>query len=1061
MEETDFSFLKETGVIMKQNFIKISFTILIFFSTFLFSSSVSAAISPYPLFGQNPQHTGQSEFSGPQTNEIKWISDLSKIYSRANIAPVISSNGTIYFIRNKGIVYAVNPNGTLKWEKDLNQSINSKSPAIGIDGTIYLGTDKGNLIALNQEDGSIKWTYSTPSQEWIPSAPTISIINEQETIYFGSPDNNLYAIDSHGNLKWTFPTNNFIDNSPAISQDGTIYFGSADQYLYALNPDSTLKWKFDLENSTASSPAIDENGIIYIGTGTGGGKAKFYAINPNGSEKWNYEHTNRIGSPSIDELNQTVYLPVDGSYNQSKLIALNKENGELKWEYETNSDAGWFFSKLAIDKDGTIYGGREYLYAVNPNGELKWKYDKWTESYLSPAIGKDGTLYVPYRESGSGWTGNPIYQLVAFGREQIDNTPPQISNISIEPNKLKPNQPSIIKAKITDKSEIISVKAILSSLGQVFLFDNGESLDETANDGIYTVQWTISEGTNLGEYTLTIVAEDEFENQAIDNSESFEVVSTISEQKQKELIEDYFPYWKFSQGEEYHPTGFYFDNDADVENNRENYEIKKGDWAKPYVYAHTVEDNNYFTIQYWMYMAFNEHPVWFDHEHDFDATIFVIFDKNNLNQPIEVRFARHWSMGICPWSRVVKKDTTHSVVYVAEGSHGGYHSEDMGYFDIFNPGGLTYSPNFFNYYKVGNCIEQTTKEINGEQREFCLLENKLLKGEAQNEPIDGYWPNQFGNPAPWKSEDAALPWFKDRWNQTRPTGIINQIKFEVACPVDLHIYDPQGRHIGINYQTNEPEIQIPEAIFQQQGEKQYIMIPNPIKGDYQVEIVGTDNGEYDFTMIASEDMKLIEKQEKKNIPVVKDEIQTFTVLGLWESPKEIKEKAIDDLESIENDNRIIQKNIQKAISLINKSLNQNFWINDTHLDKKQGGKVFNYELRAVARLKLLEKISKKLKINDPDLFSSFEKVENRLAKADYLLAETAIDEAKNTEVKNDRFKKRIEKIIKKAEKELKKAKQDLENDKPIKSIIHSKRSWSYSQMAMRLAEIPNRSKKNK
>jgi hypothetical protein len=67
----------------------------------------------------------------------------------------------------------------------------------------------------------------------------------------------------------------------------------------------------------------------------------------------------------------------------------------------------------------------------------------------------------------------------------------------------------------------------------------------------------------------------------------------------------------------------------------------------------------------------------------------------------------------------------------------------MGSLDIFNPGGLTYNPNFFNYYKVGDCIKEIEKEINGEQRKFCQVENELIKGNAQNEPADGYWPKDF------------------------------------------------------------------------------------------------------------------------------------------------------------------------------------------------------------------------------------------------------------------------------------------------------------------------------
>ena len=636
----------------------------------------------------------------------------------------------------------------------------------------------------------------------------------------------------------------------------------------------------------------------------------------------------------------------------------------------------------------------------------------------------------------------------------------QIFNVSIEPNSVKPSQTITIEAGITNENDEVCFVIAESDVFFIMLYDDGIYPDEVAGNNFYTNTWTVPENIPLGEYQVAIIAmSNESSSSAFNDSGKFEVVSeisTVSEQKQKELIEDYFPYWKFSQDEKYYPTSFYFDDDADVENNRENYEKKKGDWAKPYVYTHTVEDENYFTIQYWMYMAFNYHKNIFipEHDHDFDATVFVIFDKNNLNQPIEVRFARHWYIGVYSWNEIGRINTTHPVAYVAQGSHGAYRCSDMGSRDIFNPGGLTYKPNFFNYYKVGNCIEEIKKEINREQREFCKVENELIKGEKQNEPVDGYWPNYFRGEFPYRNIFPESPWHpnQDRWFQTQPKGLNSALEFGVACPVDLHIYDSQNRHIGINYDTGKPEIEIPEAIFLRQGEKQYIMIPNPIKGDYKIEIIGTENGEYDFTMIASEDMKLIEKKEKKNVPIAKDEIQTFTIVNLWENPREIKEKAITDLKSIKNNNKYQQRNIKQAIKFINKSLNEKYWLDNLHLDKKQGRKVFNYGLKATARLKALEKISKKLKLNDNQLSETLKITENRLSKADYLLAEIAINQAKNTEIKNDRSEKRIEKLIKKAEKELGKAKQKMEKDKPIKSITHSQRSWIYSQMAIRLAD---------
>jgi hypothetical protein len=52
-------------------------------------------------------------------------------------------------------LYAVNPDGTMKWKftTGVIQDIDS-SPAIGTDGTVYFGSDDGNLYAVGDAVGS-------------------------------------------------------------------------------------------------------------------------------------------------------------------------------------------------------------------------------------------------------------------------------------------------------------------------------------------------------------------------------------------------------------------------------------------------------------------------------------------------------------------------------------------------------------------------------------------------------------------------------------------------------------------------------------------------------------------------------------------------------------------------------------------------------------------------------------------------------------------------------------------------------------------------------------------
>ena len=67
--------------------------------------------------------------------------------------------------------------------------------------------------------------------------------------------------------------------------------------------------------------------------------------------------------------------------------------GELKWKTRTG---GMVTSSPAIDKDGTVYiGGLDWkLYALNSDGSQKWTYKTGGAIESSPAIGEDGTIYV-------------------------------------------------------------------------------------------------------------------------------------------------------------------------------------------------------------------------------------------------------------------------------------------------------------------------------------------------------------------------------------------------------------------------------------------------------------------------------------------------------------------------------------------------------------------------------------------------------------------------------------------------------------------------------------------
>src|SRR5208283_1850753 len=73
---------------------------------------------------------------------------------------------------------------------------------------------------------------------------------------------------NQGTLKWKFATGASLDSSPAVGADGTIYIGSEDNNLYALNPNGRhrLKWKFAVGYNEMASPVVGADGTIYVGS---------------------------------------------------------------------------------------------------------------------------------------------------------------------------------------------------------------------------------------------------------------------------------------------------------------------------------------------------------------------------------------------------------------------------------------------------------------------------------------------------------------------------------------------------------------------------------------------------------------------------------------------------------------------------------------------------------------------------------------------------------------------------------------------------------------------------
>lgn len=80
-----------------------------------------------------------------------------------------------------------------------------------------------------------------------------------------------------------------------------------------------------------------------------------------------------------------------------------------------------------------------------------------------------------------------------------------------------------------------------------------------------------------------------------------------------------------------------------------------------------------------------------------------------------------------------------------------------------------------------------------------------------------------------------------------PFYSLENLRFTLHSNADLHVYDPAGRHVGLNYATGEEEIEILGATYERNAD-QVISIPEPTYENYSVVLVGTSTGPYELVI---------------------------------------------------------------------------------------------------------------------------------------------------------------------------------------------------------------------
>ena len=228
-------------------------------------SNNALSISHSPVIGQDGKVYfacySESLYAMTPEGTLAWAYPLGRA---VNSAPVIGLDGNVLVATTRGSapwpLFCVGPDGELRWIRNLDGDAEFSSPAVGTDGAVYVGANR-YLYAV-RPDGTLKWRDSLLAR--IQSCPAAA---NESTLYVVAGAG-LYRIDADSGVRWRKSIGGSNYSSPAVDAEGNVYVvtaGGASSVFYCIGPDSTVRDSYIFSDDIWSSPAIGTGGRVYFG----------------------------------------------------------------------------------------------------------------------------------------------------------------------------------------------------------------------------------------------------------------------------------------------------------------------------------------------------------------------------------------------------------------------------------------------------------------------------------------------------------------------------------------------------------------------------------------------------------------------------------------------------------------------------------------------------------------------------------------------------------------------------------------------------------------------------
>lgn len=262
------------------------------------------------------------------------------------------------------------PNGRLTWRVKLADQYVSTRPAIGPDGTIYAVGNFGHVYAVSPQ-GAIKWVVN------VNAAGTIDVLPNGNIVVGGG--GGVQALSpTDGSFLWSFAINTPLLCGPSVGPDGNIYAADDSRWsndvigAFVLNPNGQKLWSGGIFYRRGGGWTPQEvkfgggNAYFWSDFSSTGGPALggLNAILIGGGLRWRIDDGVGIMPDSAPNGGVTLFRP--------STIEQRTASGSPSWSQNLNNFGGQPEGEAVVASDGRTYFSttNAKMNVISPTGQI-------------------------------------------------------------------------------------------------------------------------------------------------------------------------------------------------------------------------------------------------------------------------------------------------------------------------------------------------------------------------------------------------------------------------------------------------------------------------------------------------------------------------------------------------------------------------------------------------------------------------------------------------------------------------------------------------------------------